>query len=173
MSLHVITHPWQVQDHEDGTLVRLTDRDLDATTLAVLSDDLFELVQESGRPSLYLDFGELTSVPGVLVGKLYALDRRLRQAGCRLFLHNIKPGLEELLLSESRSWGDAPEAPKTQDSFVVFVRDGSGSAWRPEDVERPAATCASYEEALAVRDRLRQSGKPSIIRFVGEAGGGD
>jgi len=172
MSLHVITHPWQVQDFKDGTLVQLRDRELDATTLAVLSDDLFELALESGRPSLYLDCGELTSVPGVLVGKLYALDRRLRQAGCRLFLHNIKPGLEELL-SECRSGGDAPEAPPTQDSFMVFVRDGSGSAWRPEDLERPAATCASYAEALAVRDRLRQSGKPSIIRFVGESGGGD
>jgi hypothetical protein len=33
------------------------------------------------------------------------------------------------------------------DCFIVFVRDGSGSACRPEAIERRVAACLSYEEA--------------------------
>jgi hypothetical protein len=60
-----------------------------------------------------------------------------------------------------------------QDSFVVFVRNGSGSAWRPEDVEQAVAVCPTYDEAVKVRDRYRQPGTTCIIRCTGETGGGD
>jgi hypothetical protein len=60
-----------------------------------------------------------------------------------------------------------------QDYFVVFARDASGSIWCPEKIERPVAACLSYEEAVLVREQLRQSGIHCIIRFVGQTGGGD
>jgi hypothetical protein len=55
------------------------------------------------------------------------------------------------------------------DCFVVYVRDGS----RSEAVERPLAACPSYQEAARVRKQVRESGGTCIIRFVGQAGGGD
>ncbi len=60
-----------------------------------------------------------------------------------------------------------------QDCFMVFLRNGSGSAWRPEDVEQPVAACSSYDEAVKVREQYRQAGTSCIIRCTGETGGGD
>jgi hypothetical protein len=60
-----------------------------------------------------------------------------------------------------------------QDCFVVFVRDRSKTGWPGDTVERPVATCPSYEEAVRIREEFRQSGRSCIIRFVGETGGGD
>jgi len=59
------------------------------------------------------------------------------------------------------------------DCFVVLVRDESVSAWRPQVVERPVATCSSYEEAARVRQEMRDSGRRCVIRSVGQTGGGD
>ena len=59
-----------------------------------------------------------------------------------------------------------------QDCFVVFVRDEARAA-RPADVERPVASCGSYEEADRIRQRLRGAGRHCVIRAVGETGGGD
>ena len=39
MSLHVLSHPWDVQEFADRISVRLSHRDLDARTLAILSDE--------------------------------------------------------------------------------------------------------------------------------------
>jgi hypothetical protein len=60
-----------------------------------------------------------------------------------------------------------------QDCFVVFVRDEARAAGRPADVEKAVASCASYEEADRIRQRLRGSGRHCVIRAVGETGGGD
>jgi anti-anti-sigma factor len=96
MSLHVLTHPWVVQDVEDGTSVKLTHWDLDVHTLAILADELEELARESGLPMLYLDFGKLRFLTSVVVGKLFALQRRLRDLGATLVLCNLSPPLREL-----------------------------------------------------------------------------
>jgi len=65
------------------------------------------------------------------------------------------------------------EQGEQQDCFVVFVRDGAGASWRPGAAERAVASCHTYEEAVGVREKLRQQGKTCIIRFVGVSGGGD
>jgi hypothetical protein len=61
------------------------------------------------------------------------------------------------------------------ENFVVFLRDDSRRAARrrPQAVEQPVATCASYEEAVRVRQEYRDSGRSCVIRCVGETGGGD
>lgn len=91
MALHFVTHRWDVADVADGTFVSIAPRDLDSATLAVLVDDLADLVRESGRPMLYLDFAGAGVLPSMLAGKLLALHRRLRAEGCRLVLLNLRP----------------------------------------------------------------------------------
>ena len=177
MSLRILSHPWEVQDLEDALLVKITPRDLDVGTVSVLTDELFELAQESGQRCLSLDFAEVHVLPSMVVGKLFALDRRLREVGGQLFLCNLEPSISELLQAESCPGGWTDEPPTTReegrDCFVVFVRDGSEPMRRPEAVERPVARCPTYEEAVRVREDLRAAGKNCVIRFVGETGGGD
>src|ERR1700675_4472755 len=91
MSFHFCSHSWEVRDVHDGTLVKLANRDLDKETVPVLVDELFELVQESGQPNLYLDLSDIRFVPSVVMGKMLSLDTKLRQHGGRLVLMNIDP----------------------------------------------------------------------------------
>jgi anti-anti-sigma factor len=102
MSLYVLSHLWEVNDVEDGISVRLTHRDMDAQTLSILADELSELALESGRPTLYLDFGELNFLTSVVIGKLFAVERRLREAGGLLVLIDLDPTLREVF--EAMSW---------------------------------------------------------------------
>ena len=91
MSLYVLSHFWEVQDVEDGTSVKITHRDLDVNTLSILTDELFELAHESGQQNLYLDFGNVKFMNTVVMGKLFAVNRRLREGGGRLVLTNLDP----------------------------------------------------------------------------------
>ena len=100
MSLHVLSHPWEVLEVEDGILVKITHQDLNVQTVSILADELFEVAQESGQPTLYLDFGEVVMLPTILTGKLFALDRKLRAVGGRLVLCNLNSVLQEWLQVE-------------------------------------------------------------------------
>ena len=95
--LHFCTHPWEVQDMEDGTLVRFSQRDLDPETVSVLVDDLYELVLESGRPNLYLDFGRVYLLATMVIGKLISLDKKLQTHGGKLVLGNVNADLHQIL----------------------------------------------------------------------------
>jgi len=94
MALHFVSHPWQVQDVEDGTVVKLNEQDLRDTDVV---EDLLGIIAESGRPNLYLDLLEVRRLSSGLAVKLFALDRRLRTAGGRLVLSNLAPWLCEAL----------------------------------------------------------------------------
>jgi anti-anti-sigma factor len=83
----------------DGTLVKLTNRDLTKDTVPVLVEDLFELVQENGHPNLYLDLGSIHVIASVVLGKMLSLDMKLRQHGGRLVLVNIDPGIYQTFQS--------------------------------------------------------------------------
>jgi anti-anti-sigma factor len=96
MSLHILAHPWTVQEVEDGTAVKLTHQDLDARTLAILADELVELAREGDQPNLYLDFGNVRYLTSVVLGKLFALARRLDEVGGRLIVCNPNPVLHEM-----------------------------------------------------------------------------
>jgi anti-anti-sigma regulatory factor len=97
MSMHFVSHPWEVQDVDDGTVVKLTEQDLQMAQI----DELLELALESGRPNLYLDLLEVRTVPARVASKLFGLDRRLRTAGGRLVLCNLAPWLSEALQARS------------------------------------------------------------------------
>jgi len=108
MSLHVLSHPWTVQETEDGILIQLRPQDLTCQSIAVLAEELYDLALESNRPTLTLDFAEVKCLASVVVGKLFALSRRLREVGGRLVLSNLKSGIEELLRAEC--WPDPSNA---------------------------------------------------------------
>jgi anti-anti-sigma factor len=91
MSFHFCSHSWEVRDMHDGTLVTLTARDLDKETVPVLVEDLYELASESGQPNLYLDLAAIHQFASVVLGKLLALDTKLREHGGRLVLLNLDP----------------------------------------------------------------------------------
>lgn len=88
MSFHFCAHAWEVRDLDDGTFVKLRNRDLDRENVAVLVDELFVLVDESGKPNLYLDFGDIGMVSSLVIGKLIALHTRLDRHRGRLILLN-------------------------------------------------------------------------------------
>jgi hypothetical protein len=52
MAFHFCTRAWEVRDGADGTMVTLTNRDLNPENLPVLVEDLHALVLESGSPNL-------------------------------------------------------------------------------------------------------------------------
>jgi anti-anti-sigma factor len=97
MALHFLSHSWKVRDIADGTLVTITYKDLDENTALLLVDELYELVQESGRPNLYLDFGKVGAISSTVLAQLLVLDRTLREIGGQLALFSLTPGVHDAL----------------------------------------------------------------------------
>jgi anti-anti-sigma factor len=108
MSLHVLSHPWEVQETENGSLVKITHRDLDVQTVSNLADELFELALESNGSNLYLDFEDVRFLASVVPGKLFALNRRLRETAKRLVLCNVNPALKQVFPAEHWPDGSTP-----------------------------------------------------------------
>ena len=98
-------HPWEVQEIENGTLIRFTQRELDVETAAVLIDELTAFALEGGRLPVYLDLGLVRFLPSLVIGKLLALDHRLHALRSRLYLCNLDPFVVELL--QVVRWPDA------------------------------------------------------------------
>jgi anti-anti-sigma factor len=91
MSFHFVSHSWEVTNVHDGIMVRLGQQELDPHASAVLVDELFELVRESGQPNLYLDLADVHFLASVVEGKLSALGAMLRKMDCKLILCNVDP----------------------------------------------------------------------------------
>lgn len=96
MSFHFCAHSWEVRHLDEGTQVTLANRDLDQETLPILVEDLQVLVEESGRPNLYLDFERIGLISSQVAGKLVELDTHLRNHGGRLILTNVPSHLKEM-----------------------------------------------------------------------------
>jgi anti-anti-sigma regulatory factor len=97
MSFHFCSHSWEVRDLEDGTSVKLGNRDLSLASIAGVVDDLFVLVEESGRPNLDLDFADIGLASSTVFGKLVELNAKLREHGGRLSLVNLNASLRDML----------------------------------------------------------------------------
>jgi len=60
------------------------------------------------------------------------------------------------------------------DRFEVYVRfDPDHSEPPPETIEKPLASCSTYEEARRIRQAFHGLNGQCLIRFVGSSGGGD
>ncbi len=108
MSLHVLSHPWEVQETDNGPLVKITHRDLNVGTVSILADELFELALESSGSNLYLDFEDVHFLASLVPGKLFALNRHLRGAGKHLVLCNLSPALKQSFPVEHWPNGSTP-----------------------------------------------------------------
>ena len=59
------------------------------------------------------------------------------------------------------------------DHFVVFLREDRSQSFRPDYAEEPFIACSTYEEARRIQRELQGTSRDSVIRYVGETGGGD
>jgi anti-anti-sigma regulatory factor len=96
MAFHFCTRAWEVRDVAEGTVVTLTNRDLNEENAPVLAEDLHALVLESGQPNLYLDFANIGLIDRPVFDKVVALDEHLRANGCRTILLNLNAGLTRM-----------------------------------------------------------------------------
>ena len=97
MAFHFLSHGWRVTDLTDGIMVGISQQDLDQNTIAVLDDELVELVSESGHSQLHVNLEEVRFLTSAALGKLISLDAMLRKIDCRLVLCNIDLCLNQSL----------------------------------------------------------------------------
>lgn len=85
-----------VEPLADGVMVHFHCKDFDEVTTVGLTDNLSELAHEQGRPSMYLDLGDVEYLSSATMGRLIVLDKKLRDAGGRLHLCNLNPPVYQL-----------------------------------------------------------------------------
>jgi anti-sigma B factor antagonist len=87
----------EVEDIGDVTVVNFIDRKiLDEQNIQIIGDQLFSLVDESGRRKLLLNFGNVEYLSSAALGKLITLNKKLNAVGGRLILCNIDPQIYEV-----------------------------------------------------------------------------
>lgn len=87
----------EVEDIGDVTVVNFTDRKiLDEQNIQLIGEQLFSLVDESGRKKVLLNFGNVEYLSSAALGKLITLNKKLQAAGGRLILCNIDPQIYEV-----------------------------------------------------------------------------
>jgi hypothetical protein len=59
------------------------------------------------------------------------------------------------------------------DRFAVFAHVEPKTPERPDQSERPLATCATYAEARRIQREFLRACRICVVRYVGPAGGGD
>lgn len=87
----------EVEDIGDVTVVNFIDRKiLDEQNIQIIGEQLFGLVDESGRRKVLLNFGNVEYLSSAALGKLITLNKKLQSAGGRLILCNIDPQIYEV-----------------------------------------------------------------------------
>jgi anti-sigma B factor antagonist len=87
----------EVEDIGDVTVVNFTDRKiLDEQNIQLIGEQLFSLVDESGRKKILLNFGNVEYLSSAALGKLITLNKKLQGAGGKLILCNIDPQIYEV-----------------------------------------------------------------------------
>lgn len=87
----------QVSQTGDVTVVRFVDRKiLDEANIQELGQELFQLVEEEGRKQLLLNFSSVEFLSSAALGKLITLDKKVKAAGGKLKLSNIRTEIYEV-----------------------------------------------------------------------------
>jgi anti-sigma B factor antagonist len=87
----------EVTEVGDVTVVRLTDRKVvDETNIQELGRELFALVEEENRKNLVLNFSAVGFLSSSALGKLITLEKKVKAAGGKLRLSNIRPEIYEV-----------------------------------------------------------------------------
>src|SRR5579884_1436972 len=87
----------EVEDIGDVTVVNFIDKKiLDEQTIQTIGDQLFSLVDESGRRKILLNFGNVEYLSSAALAKFITLNRKVSQSGGRLVLCDIDPQIREV-----------------------------------------------------------------------------
>jgi anti-sigma B factor antagonist len=131
-------HRLEVEHVGDVTVARFTDQKiLDEQTVQAIREQLFGLVDGSGRCKLFLDFGGVEYLSSHILGELITLNKQVNAAGGQLVLCNIDPQIYEVF-----------EITKLNKVFTITKLNKPFDARRKEDDDDPDA------ELGGVRSRL-------------------
>jgi anti-anti-sigma factor len=81
--------PLDVDTSGEAAVAKLNARRLDESNSEAVGERLFRLVEERGRTQLHLDMGNVESVSSTGLGKLIALNKKVRGVGGHLTLYNV------------------------------------------------------------------------------------
>jgi len=84
---------------EDGnvTVVRFVDRKIiDAANIQEMGDELFALLDQENRKQLLVSFVNVEFLSSAALNKLIVLDRKIKAAGGKLTLSNLRPEIQEV-----------------------------------------------------------------------------
>jgi len=88
----------EVEDIGDVTVVKFLDRRiLDQDNVAAIGKQLFGLVEDLGRRKLLLNLANVEYLSSAALGKLIRLNKKLRAAGGRLVVCNIRAEVYDVL----------------------------------------------------------------------------
>lgn len=87
----------EVEDHGDVTVVNFVDRKiLDEQNIQTIGEQLTSLVDELGRHKILLNFRNVEFLSSAALGKLIALDRKLKNVKGKLVLCCIAKEIKEV-----------------------------------------------------------------------------
>jgi anti-sigma B factor antagonist len=87
----------EVGEAGDVSVVRFIDRKiLDEAAIGELGEELFALVEKEKRAALLLNFADVEFLSSAALGKLITLDKKVKAAGGKLKLCNIRPQIYEV-----------------------------------------------------------------------------
>jgi anti-sigma B factor antagonist len=87
----------QLSEVGDVSVVRFVDRKiLDEANIQELGQELFQLIEDEKRKSLLLNFSSVEFLSSAALGKLITLDKKVKAAGGKLKLSNIRPEIYEV-----------------------------------------------------------------------------
>jgi anti-sigma B factor antagonist len=88
----------EIEDSGDVTVVKFVDkRILDEQNIQAIAKQLFSLVEDLGRRKLLLNFTNVEYLSSAALGKLIRLNKKLKAAGGRLVLCNIRAQVYDVL----------------------------------------------------------------------------
>ncbi len=87
----------EVEEVGDVTVVNFVDKKiLDEQNIAIIGEQLFELVDTENRKKILLNFSNVDYLSSAALGKLITLNKKANTAGGKLILCNIKPEIKEV-----------------------------------------------------------------------------
>ena len=87
----------EVEDAGDVTVVNFVDtKILEEQSIQAIGDQLFELVDSEGRKKMVLNFTNVEYLSSAALGKIIALNNRVKKAGGKLALCKIRPDIKEV-----------------------------------------------------------------------------
>jgi anti-sigma B factor antagonist len=98
MAAQFVPRQLELKDIGDVTVARFTDRHLlDQKTLDMIGQQLFSLVDQTGRQKLLLDFSHVQDISSLAIGMLVTLKKKLGAVGGKLVLFHMDPEIREMM----------------------------------------------------------------------------